>query len=157
MVLKSSAMLALSLLLMASVSLAQDQSADARFIQTAPGNCEINSALLDSMRNKALEAAVGSSVVIVIARLGNGETSRIHNRRRLLAVKDYFGKYGLPSQKIVTAEGERVSGYGRIELYLMGQLRAAILANPNKAICVECCDPDSADIRTDRRSQKRRR
>lgn len=149
--------LVLVMLVAESISFAQDRSADTQLVQTTPGGCELNAAALDSVRNEALEEVRSAGVVIVIARLGNGETSRVHNRRRLLAVKNYLSKHGLPAQKIVTAEGERVNGYGRAELYVAGKLRTVLLANPNKALCVECCNPDDADFYPYQSGKKRRR
>ncbi|MCA1604445.1 MAG: hypothetical protein LC775_02960 [Acidobacteria bacterium] len=138
----------------ASMSVAQGRAADNSLAQTTPGNCEMNAALLDSVRQEALEEAIKDGAVIVIARLGNGETSRAHNRRRLLIAKNYLSKYGLPAQKVITAEGQRVSGYGRVELYVAGKLRVVLLANRNKPMCVECCDPDDADFYPYRRKRR---
>lgn len=129
-----------------SISVPQDRSSSEPFVQTAPGDCEVNAAALDSVRSEALKEVREDTVVIVIARLGDGETSRTHIRRRLVAVKNYLRKYGLPAQRIVAADGERISGYGRVELYVAGKLRVVVLAHRNKSLCVECCDPDDADF-----------
>lgn len=138
-----------------SVSLAQDRPTDTRLVQTTPGGCELNAAALDSVRNEALEKVREDGVVIVIARLGNDETSRVHNRRRLLAVKGYLSRYGLHAQRIVTAEGERVSGYGRVELYIDGKLRIVLLANRNRGLCVECCDTGDVELYQYRSGRRR--
>ncbi len=151
------AVLVLWTLVGASFSFGQDRATDTSLAQGRPGNCEMNAALLDSVRNEALEKANRDGTVILIARLGNGESSRVHNRRRLLIAKNYLSKYGLPAQRIVAAEGERVDGYGRIELYVAGKLRTVLLANRNKPMCVECCDPDDADFYPYRSGKKQRR
>jgi len=148
------AVLVLWMLVAASLGFAQDRAADTRLAQTKPGNCEMNAALLDSVRNEALEEGNRDGAVILIARLGNGETSRVHNRLRLLIAKNYLSKYSLPVQRIVAAEGERVNGYGRVELYVAGKLRVVLLANRNKPMCVECCDPDDADFYPYRRNKR---
>lgn len=137
----------------ASIGVAQDRAEDTRLVQTTPGNCEMNAAALDSVRSEALEEANKAGVVIVIARLGIRETSAMQNRRRLQIVKTYLSKYGLESQRIVAAEGERVAGYGRVEFYVAGKLRVVLLANRNKPICVECCNPDDADLYRDKRNR----
>jgi hypothetical protein len=144
--LRRSTILMLWALATVGVSMAQDAPADTRVVKSVPGNCETNSAELDDVRNEAIEATAKGGVIIAIARLGNRETSRVHTSRRLLAVKGYLVKYGVPTRRIVTAEGERVDGYGRVELYVAGKLRNVLLANPNKALCVECCNTDDADF-----------
>lgn len=148
--------LGLVMLVAESIGYAQDRSTAMRLVQTTPGGCELNAAALDSVRNEALEEVRGNGVVIVIARLGNSETSRVHNRRRLLAVKNYLSKYGLTSQRVITAEGERMSGYGRVELYVDGKLRTALLANRNRALCVECCDTNGVEFYPYRRGRRGR-
>ena len=146
--------LVLWMLMAASISVAQDRAADTRLAQTTPGNCEVNAVDLDSVRSEALEETNRDGLVIVIARLGNGETSRAYNRWRLIAVKNYLSRYSLPAQRIVTAEGERVNGYGRVELYVAGKLRVVLLANRNRSLCVECCEPDDADFYPYRRNKR---
>lgn len=135
-----------------TISVAQDRPADTSVAKSVPGNCEANSADLDDLRNAALEGTGTDGVIIAIARLGNRETLRVHNRRRLQAIKNYLTRHGVPAQRIITAEGERISGYGRVELYLVGKLRTILLANPNKALCVECCNPSDADFYPYRRN-----
>lgn len=154
---KSVAVVVLWMLVALSANFAQGRSADTRFGQATPGNCEVNAAELDSVRNEALGDTNKDSIVIVIARLGNGETTRVHNHRRLLALKNYLSKYDLPTQRVVTAEGERADGYGRVELYVAGKLRGVLLADRNKPLCVECCDPDDADFYPYRNSKKQPR
>jgi uncharacterized protein (DUF1786 family) len=58
------------------------------------------------------------SYVIVIARLGTGEQSR-HNRARLEEMKTYLEQ--LEKAKTVVAQGERVRGFGRLEIYVAGK------------------------------------
>lgn len=147
---------ALGLLAAATASVGQERPAD-NSVQVRPGNCEMNAALLDSVRNDALQEENKDGTVILIARLGNGETLRVHNRRRLLITKDYLSKHGLPAQRIVAAEGERVDGYGRVELYVAGKLQNILLSYRNKPMCVECCNPSDADFYPYRRSRKQRR
>jgi len=59
----------------------------------------------------------------LIARLGNGETSRRFNHRRLHNARTYLSyTHGISEKKLVMAEGERVRGLGRIEVYVDGRL-----------------------------------
>ncbi len=65
--------------------------------------------------------------VILIARLGNREASGSLSRRRLQVARMYLhvGRGREPQlreENIVTAEGERVRGAGRIEAYVRGKL-----------------------------------
>lgn len=88
------------------------------FSPKEPVSCEIAGVYMDdaAARTKNIE----DSYLIVIARLGDREQSRQLNRRRLDEVKRYMKRH--PSAKLVTAEGQRVQGYGRLELYVSGKL-----------------------------------
>lgn len=88
------------------------------------GNCEENALNFDILMTKANEYP-GLEKIILIARLGNGEKSRKYNEKRLEVVKagiSAFDRY--PAEKIITAQGERVSGKGQVEVYIGGRLFA---------------------------------
>lgn len=108
----------------------------------SPGSCEQNSAILDNMRYVAVQGSGKDSLVIAVARLGNGETSRELNRRRLYNLGIYWKEYGLPTKRLILAESERVDGYGRVELYVMGKLFDVLLVYRGKDLCVICCGDD---------------
>ena len=93
--------------------------------QTAVGNCETNSARLDYLRTQAIEAktASQSNVVIAVARLGDGEHNTQLNVRRLYAVRKYLGS---TVTNLITVQGERVKGSGRIEIYVYGILKEVL-------------------------------
>jgi hypothetical protein len=124
--------------------------------KTSPENCEQNSADLDNMRSVAEGGSGKDSLVIAIARLGNGETSRELNRRRLHNLRVHWGDYGLPAERLVFAEGERVNGYGRIEIYVSGKLFDIFLVERGRDFCVDCCGPDDR-LYPDRVRKRRRR
>jgi hypothetical protein len=107
-----------------------------------PGTCETRSATLDMTRNEVVSGAGKDRVVIAIARLGDGETSRELNRRRLYNLRVHWNDYKLPAGTLVTAEGDRAKGLGRIELYVDGKLFDMLVPKPGKDLCVDCCDPD---------------
>ena len=132
-----------------SVCLAQNPN------KTAPENCEQNSASLDNMRYVAQEGSDRNSLVIAIARLGNGETSRELNRRRLHYLRVHWGDYGLPAGRLILAEGERVNGYGRVEIYVSGKLFDVFLMERGRDFCVDCCGPDDR-LYPDRVKKRRR-
>lgn len=111
-----------------------------------PDNCEGNSARLDVIRNKSI-AAGKNKITIAIARLGTGEQSRELNRRRLYTVRAYLTAMGLPSQKLVVAEGEPVKGYGRIEVYINGELFDVLAAERCKDLPVGMCENELEDRR----------
>jgi hypothetical protein len=80
--------------------------------------CDSNIARLDNWDSRA-----GDELVIAIARLGDGERERVLNRRRLHNVRLYLETVrGRDPKKIVTAEGERAQGRGRVEIYVGGKL-----------------------------------
>lgn len=78
--------------------------------------------------------------VILIARLGNGESARKINRRRLQVVRSYLDvtrTVPFPTQKVVTAEGEPSDAQGRIEVYLRGKLFMVFIFDTNKNFAPE--------------------
>lgn len=72
----------------------------------------------------------GSDPLIVIARLGKGESSQRLNSQRLRSIHDFLVKLQtpplIPSDRLVLAQGERVSGLGRIEVYVKGKLQSVL-------------------------------
>ena len=82
-----------------------------------PINCEDFQAQLDIAIIEWQK--VKDSRLILIARLGNGETNRKLNRQRLFYVEDYLKKKDV---EYVFAEGDRVKGLGRMEVYVAGHL-----------------------------------
>lgn len=104
---------------------------------TKPANCESDIAILDAASRQAGE----DGLMIVIARLGDGERNREVNRRRLYNVRTYLTEWdGRRNPKnIITAEGERSNGYGRIELYVGGKLFYVLFVNRNADLIVGSC------------------
>jgi len=104
---------------------------------TAPVNCESDIAMLES----ASAEAGTKGLIIVIARLGDGDRNLALNSRRLHNVRVYLTEWGerRDSKTVVTAAGERVKGYGRIEIYIGGRLFSAILIRPNADLIVGSC------------------
>jgi hypothetical protein len=89
-----------------------------------------------------MQGAGQGGVVIAIARLGDGETARRLNGRRLYNLRVHFTDYGFASERLIAAEGERAKGFGRVELYVGGKLFDVLLVHRNKDLCVDCCDWD---------------
>lgn len=123
---------------------AQNQSVSNPLALQPPDNCEGNSARLDVVRNKS-KAAGEDKVTIAVARLGTGEQSRELIRRRLYTIRTYLIAMELPSQRLVTAEGERAQGYGRIEIYIGGELVEVLAVARGKDLPVGICDNDLED------------
>ena len=111
--------------------------------QTTPGNCESNISTL----SLAHQAANEGRLLFAIARLGDGEYKRELNRRRLHNVRVYLTEFDWKRdpKTLIIAEGERVKGYGRVELYVDGRLFDIIVVKPNGDLLVGSCEPD--DIR----------
>jgi hypothetical protein len=110
--------------------------------EVSPTNCEQNSATIDQIRYMVTQGSSRDSLVIAVARLGNGETLRAVNRRRLYNLGTYWKEHGLPAERLVIAEAERVNGYGRVELYVAGKLFDVLLVRRNRDLCVICCGDD---------------
>jgi hypothetical protein len=68
------------------------------------------------------EAAQSGSVVLVVARLGTGERSKRLNRSRLASVRKFVSQRKSYTAAFYFAEGDRVDGLGRVEIYVLGKL-----------------------------------
>lgn len=134
-------MAAISLLLIGSCVTGAQEKLEARRISTLqegakPTNCEFNVSILTG----ADRVAGQDGLVIIVARLGQGERNRDLNRRRLHNAKTFLTLFGhRASETIITAVGERVEGYGRIELYADGKLFHALTVNANDDLAVGSC------------------
>jgi hypothetical protein len=92
--------------------------------------CETTKAEFDAIAQVANER---ESNVIIIARLGAGERMRSLNLLRLGKVRDWLLIVrGYSQDRIVIAEGERVSGLGQVEVYIRGKLFIAYRMRRNK-------------------------
>lgn len=99
-------------------------------------SCEEHLAISDFLLN---EAEVQSESIILIARLGDGETSRRYNQQRLAAIKDTIGfRNRYPSEKFVLTQGERVKGKGQVEVYIGGRLSTIFKAGRRKNLRGRC-------------------
>lgn len=83
--------------------------------------------------------------IIAIARLGDGEQNSELNRRRLHNVRIFLTEVGWHRDPttVITAQGERVKGYGRVELYVRGIPLLSLAVKHNKDLMVgSCLGPD---------------
>lgn len=111
-------------------------------VEKKPTNCEFNISILTG----AHRIAGDDGLVIMIARLGTGETRQELNRRRLHNARTFLIEFGQRSpQTIVTAEGEPVDGYGRVELYVSGRLFHVLMINQNGDLAVGGCSFEGDD------------
>ena len=148
-----------------TVAQEQTETLERRELNNQLNNCELNLLYQDYVSTAALEQTKNGGVLIVIARLGDGENSRELIRRRMYNVRFFLEKRGrLAPEKFVVAEGEPVKGFGRFEYYLGGKLFEQILFNKNRYICHSCCEPDARYYpdkiiyeRQQKRKQKRKR
>lgn len=143
------------LLTIASFTAAQDvpQSASSAPIkmETKPTNCEFHIATLDA----AHDQAGADGLVIVIARLGDGEDRQDLIPRRLHNVRTYLVEFARRSPAtIITAEAERVKGYGRVELYVGGKLFYVLMIRPNADFAVGSCSYEGEDPCSHHREKK---
>lgn len=148
--------LTVALLTFASVATASSQSqSGVEVIELKSESCEIDEANFSVVMNAALEKTVNGGFLIAIARHGRGDKKNDLNRERLRSTKAWLSKVKFPIDKLILAEGERVSGGGRVDFYIGGMLTHRILPRPNMGLCVECC-PDNPFASTPRRRRKRR-
>lgn len=107
-------------------------------VPEVPLNCETNFVRLEQTRDLIRTQKNKNGVLILIARFGDGEKRRELNRRRLDNIsKGLSTALGLV-EKIITAEGEPIKGFGRVEFYLGGEMIGALLAKKNSDIYVSC-------------------
>ncbi len=106
------------------------------FSPRRPQSCEINRLYVDDAGERVRKAK--DSYIIAIGHLGNGERSSRLNRRRLAAVRRFLEQ--VVSVKAITAEGERVEGYGIVELYVGGQLLYTLPLPRNGRISLGSCE-----------------
>ena len=85
----------------------------------------------------AAEDSGDDQTIIIIGRLGAGETSRRLVGRRLRQVADYLNRR-VPRDRIVTAEGERVRGRGDLEFYVGGKLHSIFKVKRNRDLVAGC-------------------
>jgi len=98
-------------------------------------HCETTKAELDLLAERAPQ----DTVIIIIARLGTGEYSRGLNQRRLKIVREYLEMTrGIPQDRLIAAEGQRVRGLGQIDLYVGGKLFLRFTLNRNKDLARGC-------------------
>ena len=107
---------------------------------STPQHCEVNDNLLDTSHHLAGD----DTVIIAVAHLGTGERNPALNRRRLHNVKAYLTSFGWKRRldTVVTAEGERVKGFGRVDIYVRGEHWATLALRRNQDLIVGLCEPD---------------
>jgi hypothetical protein len=137
--------LLVSVPLVCSVGTAQIRSAPADpSTEAVPRNCEGNVFVLNAA-HVAANATGADTLIIAIARLGDGERRRELNRRRLHNVRVFLTE--LQKHKagtVIIAEGERARGYGRVELYVGGRLFEVMAIKTNDDLLVSAtCEPDN--------------
>lgn len=135
------------LALSAYPALAQEKSdeSSSRTFEMAkePTNCEFHIATLDAAHHRA----GNGGLIIFIARLGDGESRTELNRRRLHNARTHLTDYSWQRdpKTIVIAEGERVSGYGRIEIYVGDKLFYTLMIARNRDFLVGACSYEGED------------
>lgn len=105
-----------------------------------PTNCEYNISLLAAAHYEAGE----SGLIIAISRLGAGESKDI-SQRRLHNVRAFLSEYqkARAPETVILAEGERVKGFGRVELYVKGSLHSVMVLKRNADLSVGACVHES--------------
>lgn len=103
-----------------------------------PLNCETNLQHLEALKVMVANQSNRDGILIMLARLGDGERRRDLNRRRLDNVRDGLtNTLGIDERRIIVGQGQRVRGYGRVEFYLEGRMVGVLPVNRNSAI-IKC-------------------
>jgi hypothetical protein len=108
--------------------------------ETIVQNCEMNVHLLDT----AHQLAGDDTIIIAVAHLGAGERNPELNRRRLHNVRAYLTYFAWkrPAATVITAEGENVKGFGRVDIYVRGGHWASLGVRRNDDLILGICEPD---------------
>ena len=113
----------------------QEQNKSVQDLTQWPMECEGAAARLDFavIDTKKIEGGY----LIVVARLGDGELSTRLNQTRLTVIKEYILRRG-SDLKYVLAQGARVKGLGRVEVYVGGRLKEIMPYKKNaKTHCIQ--------------------
>lgn len=105
-------------------------------------SCEENEAKLDQIGKLVADDSDITSLLVVIAHVGNGELSADLISHRLYNVTEYLltRSPSIMRQRIVIARGERTEGLGRIDFFFKGKIVDQFFAKKNKTLCVDCCE-----------------
>ena len=108
--------------------------------KTTVNNCEYNVHLLDNAHHLAGD----DTIIIAVAHLGDGERNPELNRRRLHNVRAYLTTFAWkrPRRTVITAEGARVDGVGRVDIYVRGWHWASLGVWRNDDLILGICEPD---------------
>ena len=99
-----------------------------------PFNCETNLQHLEDLKVMVANQPDRDGLLIMLARLGDGERRRDLNRRRLENVRrGLTNNLGIAERQIIVGESARVRGYGRVEFYLAGQMVGVLPVHRNSA------------------------
>jgi hypothetical protein len=103
-----------------SVTKAQSPSPEPEVILANTTRCQRNTINIANLKQVA---RIKNEKVFVIAHLGSGEVSQNLNRPRLRDIGAEFDQIGPMDRKtLVLAEGERVKGQARVDVYLGSEL-----------------------------------
>ena len=104
-----------------------------------PLGCDGMLGYFDSVLSRALSEENKDSILIVIARSGNGEKLSV-NQQRLKSFEKYFtGFRPFPKERLVLAKGEKRNGLGKLEFYINGKLADELFLNKKQRVCSGCC------------------
>lgn len=98
-------------------------------------NCDTTKAAFDHIA----QTAGSEETIIVIGRLGRGESSRELVRRRLRNLEEfiYFTR-GISKERVIKAEGEKVEGLEQVDVYVKGKLFIVFRLKRNRDFLTNC-------------------
>lgn len=140
------AFLSTAFIFLASTLFAQDRSAElvdqGWGVPERPFTCEMNMMYMDALGNAFRGRIDDHKVLIIVARLGKGETSRSLNSRRLHNALQYqIDRIKIAPEKVILTEGRPiVDGFGRLDFYFNGRLTGSLLMDRTRDFCVACCE-----------------
>lgn len=129
-------------------------SAAPEIVQATAERCQQNTVNIANLKQVA---RTNNQKVFVIAHLGEGEKSLNLSQRRLKDIGAEFNQASPMSRdKIILAEGERVKGQARIDVYLGSELYFVSYIPRNGDFCSLCCDRKGIFYKNNRRQHRKR-
>lgn len=102
-------------------------------------NCEKHIAAYDNIKMFAENPPYPEPIIVIIARLGDRESSPKLNQQRLaIAKKSLVFPIDYPAEKIVTAQGDKIKGKGQVEFYVNGRFLIAFKVGRKKNLKGRC-------------------
>ncbi len=121
-----------------TIAFAQTEDIVKDRVEETSFNCESLRVYYEGIRRMYDDTNNGTPFlpIIMIARLGSNERNNSLNWQRLKVTKEFANRYSMLD--VVTAQGKKTKGVGKVEIYYGGILRLVIWAKRNEKFDETC-------------------